>query len=557
MLLRLSIRDFVLVERLELEFGAGFSALTGETGAGKSILVDALGFALGERTDTGIIRTGCERAEVSAEFDLSAQPEALAALREQQLDDGTVLLLRRVVDAGGRSRGWINGTPSPLQTLREVAEALVDIHGQHAHQSLLRPEMQRRLLDQHAGLGAQVTQVAAAWQHWQTCRRTLAEATSGHAELADERERLSWEVEELEALDFTPALWEELNAEQRRLAHAAGLIDGARTALEQIADGEPAAAGLLGHALARLDGLAGLDPELDAMASLLRSAEAELAEAGSALRRYLNRADLDPQRLEAVEQRQAAILDCARKYRLTPATLPQRLEAGRARLQALGAAADLAGLQQSCAQAEQVFRGQAAGLSAARQQAAATLAAEVSAVMQDLALAGGRLVIALPPLAEGCASGCESVLFQIAHGEAEARPLARVASGGELSRISLAIQVVTSRAAAVPTLLFDEVDVGIGGGVAEVVGRLLRRLGKDRQVLCVTHLPQVAACADRQWQVSKAAREGSDGNRTWCSLVLELNAAGRIEELARMLGGVEITPITRRHAEEMLARSTS
>lgn len=551
MLQRLTIRDFVIVDRLELEFAQGFGAFTGETGAGKSILVDALAFVLGERADSSLVRAGAARAEVTAAFDVAALPGVGEWLAEQDLaapEDGE-LLLRRVLEAGGRSRAYINGSPATLQQLKAVAEDLVDIHGQHAHQSLLRGDAQRALLDGQAGLRDDVRAVGEAWRAWQDARTLFDEAERNGAQLAEERERLAWEVQELESLGLAGDEWESLNLEHKRLAHAASLIDGARYSLNVLSDAEGACEEQLDGALTRLDDLSSFDPGLAAVAELLRSAQTELVEAVSELRRYADRVELDPDRLAEAERRIDAVLSCARKYRETPETLPARLESARQRLAQLGEASDLEALAARVAAAESRYRGLAQALSKKRAKAAEALGKEVSAVMQELALSGGKFQIGLVPLEDGSAHGLEQVEFRIAglSGSA-AKPLAKVASGGELSRISLAIQVVTTRQAKVPTLVFDEVDVGIGGGVAEVVGRLLHRLGQDRQVLCVTHLPQVAARADHQWQVAKSQKGGEVLSR-----VLSLDAPGRVEEIARMLGGVEITATTRRHAEEMLA----
>ncbi|MDR2786887.1 MAG: DNA repair protein RecN [Candidatus Accumulibacter sp.] len=548
MLRRLTIRDFVLVDRLELEFMAGFGTLTGETGAGKSILVDALTFVLGERADAGLIRAGRERAEVSAEFALDDASAVDAWLRDKDLDGGDGLLLRRVLDASGRSRAYLNGSPATVHQLREVSELLVDIHGQHAHQSLLRAEAQRLLLDAHARLCGLTGQVADAWRQSREAQDRLESALAGAETLAKEREQLAWQVRELETLGFSAEEWQNLDVEHQRLSHAASLVDGARFSLDALAEDEVSCEARLDAARTRLDDLSGFDPALAEIAMLLQSAQAELGEAISALRRYADRLELDPARLGEVERRIEAVLACARKYRASPGALPGLLADWRERLSALGEAADTEALAARAREARQRYEALGQKLSAARAKAAKQLGTEVSRVMQQLALSGGRFEIALVPVGEGGAFGLEQVEFRIAGlAGAESRPLAKVASGGELSRISLAIQVVTSQAASVPTLVFDEVDVGIGGGVAEVVGRLLRELGSERQVLCVTHLPQVAARANWQWQVSKSSREGEVSSR-----VVALDESGRVEEIARMLGGVEITAITRRHAREML-----
>ena len=551
MLQRLTIRDFVLVERLELEFRSGFGTLTGETGAGKSILVDALAFVLGERADTGLIRSGAERAEVAAEFSLGDVPLVARWLQEQDLGSEEGLLLRRVLDASGRSRAYLNGSPVTVQQLREIAEKLVDIHGQHAHQSLLRPEAQRTLLDSHARLSDTAAQVAEAWRVWRDTKSALDAASSGIEALALEREQLEWQVRELDALGFSVAEWDGLNIEHKRLAHAASLVEGARYSMATLAEDDASCESLLDAALTRLEALAGFDPALEEITTLLQSAQAELGEALSALHRYADRLELDPDRLGEVERRIEAVLACARKFRTTPEEIPSLLMRWQDRLAVLGETADLKLLQERVAVARTKYETLARKLSVARTKAAKQLGGEVSRVMQQLALGGGKFEIGLLPVEEGGAYGFEQIEFRIAGLAGDAsRSLAKVASGGELSRISLAIQVVTSQAASVPTLVFDEVDVGIGGGVAEVVGRLLRELGTERQVLCVTHLPQVAARANWQWQVSKSAQEGVVRSR-----VVELDEDGRIEELARMLGGVEITAITRQHAREMLGFS--
>ncbi len=548
MLRRLTIRDFVLVDRLELEFETGFGTLTGETGAGKSILVDALAFALGERADAGLIRSGCERTEVSAEFDLQDSEAAADWLREHDFDTDEALLLRRVVDSNGRSRAYLNGSPVTVQQLREVAESLVDIHGQHAHQSLLRGDAQRALLDSHARLNPLLDEVSAAWHRWREARMLL-EAAAGNAEsLEKEREQLEWQVRELETLGFSPDEWDALNIEHKRLGHATSLVEGARFSLELLAEGDSACEVQVDAVANRLDDLADYDPALAEIAALLQSARAELTEAVSALRRYADRVELDPQRLGEVEHRIEAVLGCARKFRSSPDDLPTLLSRWQERLDALAETADIAGLEVRVAAARTKYEEHAKVLSKNRAKAAAALGVEVSRVMQQLALGGGRFEVGLVPVEAGNAHGLEQIEFRIAGLSGnEARSLAKVASGGELSRISLAIQVVTSQAARVPTLIFDEVDVGIGGGVAEVVGRLLRELGVERQVLCVTHLPQVAARANWQWQVVKSAEDGQMRSR-----VDSLDDDARVEEIARMLGGVEITAITRQHAREML-----
>ena len=548
MLRHLIIRDFVIVDRLELEFSTGFGALTGETGAGKSILIDALALALGERADAGVIRSGCDKAEVAATFDVASLPEVAVWLKDNDLEGDDELLLRRVVDAGGRSRAYINGSPATAQQLREVGEWLVDIHGQHAHQSLLRSDAQRNLLDAHAGLSGLVREVGAAFRGWRELEQTLRAASEGAEALQREREQLEWQVRELDTLAFTVDEWAALDLEHRRLGHAASLIEGAQFAIGLLSDDDGACERQIDSVATRLSSLAEYDPALEEVSGLVASVQAELSEAVSTLRRYADRADLDPARLAEVERRMDAVMAAARKCRVQPQELPGLLLTWRERLAALQASADLAALEKRVAAAHRAFMAQAEELSKGRRQAADAMAQAVSQVMRQLALSSGRFEVALLPVANGAVYGLEQVEFRIA-GLAgnEAKPLAKVASGGELSRISLAIQVLTSRSASVPTLIFDEVDVGIGGGVAEIVGRLLNELGSERQVLCVTHLPQVAAQANWQWQVSKTSRDGLT-----LSAIHALDEAGRIREIARMLGGVEITDITLQHARELL-----
>ena len=548
MLQHLTIKDFVIVDRLELAFSAGFGALTGETGAGKSILIDALALTLGERADAGVVRSGCDKAEVAATFDIAGLPEVGAWLSDNDLEAGDELLLRRVVDAGGRSRAYINGSPATVQQLREVGEWLVDIHGQHAHQSLLRGDAQRALLDAHAGLGATVRDVADAWKVWRDAELALRGATEGVEALQREREQLQWQIGELDTLAFGEDEWATLDVEHRRLGHAASLIDGAQFALAVLAEDDAACERQIDSVAGRLADLAEYDPALAEVAELLGSVQAELSEAVSTLRRYADRVDLDPARLAEVERRMDAVMANARKFRVQPPELPGLLVGWRARLAELDESADLAALENKVAAARQAYLAVAEKLSAGRRDAAAEMGSAVSEVMRQLALASGRFEVALLPVKDGAVYGLEQVEFRIG-GLAgnEAKPLAKVASGGELSRISLAIQVLTSRSASVPTLIFDEVDVGIGGGVAEIVGRLLHELGCERQVLCVTHLPQVAAQADWQWQVSKATRD-----EVTLSAIQPLDDAGRILEIARMLGGIDITDITRQHARELL-----
>ena len=549
MLKFLSVRDFIIVSSLELDFSSGFTALTGETGAGKSILIGALSLALGERGDAAMVRNGCERAEIAAEFDITTLPHLQAWLAGQDLaGDENVCLLRRVLDAGGRSRGFINGRSATLQQLREAGEQLLDIHGQHAHQSLLRPDMQRVLLDGYAGVTADAQQVSILYRDWQVLRRRRISLSENAGAVAAERELLQFQRDELHGLNFSAAEWNETQADHARLAHAASLLETAAFGIEILGESDTACLVQLNALTARLrDGMAH-DASLGDTLQMLESAQAELQEAVYALRHYQQRLDNDPQRLHELEQRIRGVMDAARKYRVAPEHLEEALQRIESRLAELGGDADLAELARQEQAAQHRYLGAAQKLSAGRKRAAGKLAREITAAMQTLAMQGGSFAVALSPLAEGNACGLEAVEFQVAANPGvPARSLAKVASGGELSRISLAIQVAASQIASVPTLIFDEVDSGIGGRVAEIVGRLLKQLGRDYQVLCVTHLPQVAAAADHQWQVSKMVENGVTLSR-----ITVLDNEQRIEEVARMLGGVKLTETTRKHAAEML-----
>ena len=554
MLQRLTIRDFVIVEHLELEFGDGFTVLTGETGAGKSILIDALALTLGERAETIVVRQGAARADVTAEFDIGGNRALAQWLADGDLagDEG-VCLLRRVVETSGRSRGFINGHPATATQLREAADFLVDIHGQHQHQSLSRPAAQRALLDAYGGLEAQAALVADLWRTWSRRREERLAFEGNAAAIAAERERLDWQAQELEALKLVPGEWAAVGAEHARLAHAASLIEAAQAGVDILSEGEGAALEQVNAVIAKLEPLLQHDPRLKDILDALEPAQIQLQEAASALRRYGERADLDPQRLREVEQRLDALHGAARKYRVDPDALLSLAEHTRQRLAELDAGGDPETLRLREAEAEAACREAAKKLTAGRKKAAKKLGEAVTGGMQELAMQGGVFEVALEPLETPAAHGLEQVEFRVApHPGVTPQPIAKTASGGELSRLSLAIQTVLSRVAKVPTLIFDEVDVGIGGRVAEIVGRMLRELGERHQVMCITHLPQVAATAGRQWQVSKVTRGGKVS-----STVVALDAAARIEEIARMLGGVKITETTRRHAAEMLGTTSA
>ena len=548
MLLSLSIRNFVIVDALTLDFAPGFSVLSGETGAGKSILIDALQLALGERADADVLRDGASRAEISAEFRLHAAARGWIETHDLAGDSADTALLRRTVDASGRSKAFINGSPVTLAQLRELGELLVDVHGQHAHQSLLKPAAQQQLLDEHGGLVDETRSVAARYRAWRDAQRALqdAEAMAGSAQR--EQQRLRWIVDELGEIAPASGEWEHVQAEHSRLSHAASLLEGAQAAVDALAQADDAALTRIDTVSGRLETLATYDPRLAPVLETLAAARIQVDDAARALTSYLARTEVDDRRLAEVDARVSALHAAGRKFKCAPEQLPALLDEARAQLAALDASADLDGLRQREAEARRAYDAAAAALTRSRRLAAEQMGREVTRAMQDLSLAGGRFEVALAPT-EPSASGSDRVEFQVAgHAGVAPRPLARVASGGELARISLAISVIAATATPVSTLIFDEVDAGIGGAVAETVGRLLKQLGQSRQVLCVTHLPQVAARGDQHFLVSKAEAAGRPVSR-----IGALDRKGRIEELARMLGGVEITETTRKHAREMLA----
>jgi len=548
MLRLLSIRNFVVVDALDVEFERGLTVLTGETGAGKSILLDALSLLLGDRFELRQLRPGADRAELAAAFDATDVPGVRAWLAEQDLaGDGDDVLLRRTLDAQGRSRAWINGRPATLAHLKDLGERLVDLHGQHAHQSLAQPVAQRNLVDAFGGFTALAREAAESFRAWRTAVDSCAAAAQAAQATSTEREFLDTRRRELAALAITESEWAELSAAQSRLANAADLIDAATQGGETLSEGDAALTVQLAQLTQRLKAAAAHDPALAEIVALLEPAAVELEEAARALRDYLRRLDLDPKELQRVEMRLTAIHDLARRHRVRPEALPALLAETEARLNALAESADAELLARRAAEAGAVYRVLAEQLSSKRRFAATELAHRVTAAMQSLSMAGGRLEIALDPLPSPASYGLDDVEFRVAtHPKQPLAPLSRVASGGELSRIALAIQVVASEVGQVPTLVFDEVDSGIGGAVAATVGELLQKLGSDRQVLCVTHLPQVAACADAHFRVTKTG--AGDGVR---SELAQLSAAERVEELARMLGGATITAKTRAHAREM------
>jgi DNA repair protein RecN (Recombination protein N) len=548
MLQALSIRDFVIVDTLELEFSAGYTALTGETGAGKSILIDALSLSLGARNEGDVTRKGCEKAEISTTFDIRNNLPAREWLQAQEIDVDDALILRRVIYADGRSRAFINGASATVGQLRDIGETLIDIYSQNAHHSLLKVATQREILDAYAQATPLAKQVGTLYKEWSQLYQQQLAYEKNASQFADELAVLRDSTRELKQLGFAIEEWAALQQEHARLSNGASLLSGMEASLQMMSEGDEVnALDLLSQAQAKLAELQAIDIGLQPILETLDSAVVQLEEASRALNRYLQKSELDPARLAEVESRIQAIHGAARKFRVKPDELPDLLTAQLGRMAELESFADDGALAKQVQATWQSYQAQAAQLSSIRQQAANKLAKTISEQMQALSLKGGQFAVALTP-GEPAAHGLEQVEFLVAgHAGVEPRPLNKVASGGELSRISLALQVTTASLGTVPCMIFDEVDVGIGGGVAEVVGKLLSQLGQHRQVLVITHLAQVAAQAQQHWQVSKSEQQG-----TTLSKIRTLDTNERVEEVARMLGGLQITETTRDHAREML-----
>lgn len=552
MLRQISIRNFVIVDQIDLDVLPGFTVLTGETGAGKSILIDALTLILGERGDTSLIRLGCERAEISVTFDISRLPSLAQWMNDNDLQgEEESCLMRRIIESNGRSRNYINGHAATLQQMRIAGDYLIAIHSQHAHQLLLQKDAQRELLDAFAGCGDLAKTVKSAYQHWKNCQQLRISMQERAAEMLDKRVQLEWQLEELSALNFSLDEWQQLQADHSRLSHLAALLETAEIAINALSDSESPVLGQLNTVITQLQNMQEYDRQLQPIADLLESGHIQVREGLYELKHYRQNLELDPQVLQEIEQRMSAIHTTARKFRVDPLQLPGLMDSLSQQLEALGSNTDIDRLQAHEAAAWSAYFQQATELTAIRDQAGRVLSQQVTEMMQALAMEGGQFSVTLTALEQGNADGLEHIEFQVAaHQGLPLRPLAKVASGGELSRISLAIQVVTSKVGVVSTLVFDEVDVGIGGKVAEIVGRLLKKLGQERQVLCVTHLPQVAAAGDQQWQVVKTVGAGESSQVL--SHISTLDPLQRIEEIARMLGGAHITETTRQHAAEML-----
>jgi DNA repair protein RecN (Recombination protein N) len=541
---RIILRDFVIVSELELDLSGGFTVLTGETGAGKSILIDALQLVTGARADAGVIREGAARTDVSAEFE--ASPALAPWLDGAGFDVLDSLLLRRTLDVQGKSRGWINGSPATAAQLRELGEQLLDIHGQHAWQSLTRPNSVRGLLDAYARVNT--SPLTAAWHQWRQAQKALSDAHAAQDSMQRERERLAWQIGEVDKLAPRKDEWDELNTEHSRLSNAQALLDAAHGALQALGDDDNNASNQLNVARHLLQNQEHLEPVFRGLTEVLASSLVQMEDAVHSLRAYLRRTEPDPQRLAELDERMALWMSLSRRYKRPPAELPGLMVAWKEELAQIDAAADLAGLEAAQQKAQSAFMEEAKAISHARAKAAPRLSKSITQAMQGLGMQGGQFQVALQDLPEPMQNGLEEVIFLVAgHAGTTPRPVSKVASGGELSRIALAIAVTTSQLGTAQTLIFDEVDSGVGGAVAETVGRLMKQLGADRQVLAVTHLPQVAACADHHLVVAKQLQ----GSITLSS-VTPVQGEQRVAEIARMLRGERHSSTTLAHAREML-----
>ncbi|MBD9393330.1 DNA repair protein RecN [Acidovorax sp. ACV01] len=541
---RITLRDFVIVQALELELTSGFTVLTGETGAGKSILIDALQLVLGARSDAGVVREGADKADLCAEFDCPAHLHPW--LDEAGFDIDELLLLRRTVDSQGKSRAWINGTPATATQLRTVGDSLLDIHGQHAWQSLTKPESVRGLLDAFAGV--RTAETAVRWTQWRSDQKALEQARLAQATLQQERERLQWQINEVDKLAPAEGQWEDLDAQHRRLSHAQALLDGAEGAIQALQDEETGSLTGLTRAHDLLQSHEHIEPEFANLADVLASSLAQAGDVLHSLQLYLRHAEIDPQRLAELDTRISLWMTLARRYKRTPAELPALHQNWKEEMRRLDAATDLEQLEAAEAFSATAYHVSARALSLRRAKAAPKLSNAITQAMQGMGMEGGKFEVSIAKAQEPSSHGIDDVVFLVAgHPGMTPKPIGKVASGGELSRISLAISVTTSELGMAPTLIFDEVDSGVGGAVAETVGRLMQQLGRDRQVLAVTHLPQVAACAHHHLKVSK--HKSPKGTTSTVSMV---QGEHRVTEIARMLGGERSTGATLAHAREML-----
>lgn len=550
MLLNLTIQNYALVERLELEFNQGMTVMTGETGAGKSILLDALGLALGDRADSNSIRVGAERADVHATFDIKHHTDAMAWLQERELDHGYDCLLRRTIASDGRSRAFINGQPVPVTDLRQLGDLLIDIHSQHEHQSLLKKETHRRLLDEFSGTQTLVQTLRQTFHKLTQTKKYLHDVQNNQSEANARKDLLRYQAQELEQLSLGENEFSDLEQEHQRLSQADLLLSQAYRALEINSEAEHNTLSVLHQSLQNLHAIKHSDAHLASAYELIETARIQIEEAVHELQSFTQSFQSDPQRLQTIDTRLAAIYQLARKHKVKPADLHAFYTELNRELAALqGGEESVEKLEKELKALLALYQTQADELSSKRQAGAKKLSKKVSQHLTQLGMPDGKFTIALTPLNEPHAHGLDDIEFLVtANAGQPAAPLHKVASGGELSRISLAIQVTTAETSVIPTLVFDEVDVGIGGGTAEIVGRLLRQLGERGQILCVTHLPQVAALGHHHWFVSKH----SDGKKTFTEIT-PLSQKEKITEIARMLGGVNVTKESLAHAKSMLA----
>ncbi len=548
MLRNLTVRDFVIVDCLELDFISGFSALTGETGAGKSILIDALQLALGGRADATMVRDGAKKADITAEFSLSDSVRSWLSMNDIESEE--MVLLRRTIDASsGRSRCFVNGITVTTAQMRMLGALLVDIHGQHAHQLLMKNDEQRALLDRHAGIGQEVAILSDQFKAWKLLEKRFTELQAHAEQMKEERELLEWQVHELEKIQPKVNEWEQVSQDYDRLSHAASLLDGVSGIINELSETDHSILSRINAISQTAVGLSEIDQKLMPVVDLLDSSKIQLQEAVYTLRDYLAHIDLESDQLHIVEKRMEALYSMARQFRILPEALPMELERRQKKLIQFKEESNLDRLKKQVSQAEAAYKALAQEISVKRQQAAQELSHAVTAIMQDLHMEGGQFSVAINK-ASPHTYGTDAVEFLVSgHSGAVLRPLAKIASGGELARISLAISVIASEATATPTLIFDEVDSGIGGAVAEMVGQLLKRLGGLHQVLCVTHLPQVASQAQQHYQVSKQTVSTIAHP---VSRITRLSDQERVTEIARMLGGTTLTSKALDHAREML-----
>ncbi|MEQ2559999.1 DNA repair protein RecN [Sutterella wadsworthensis] len=552
MLTTLNLKDFVIVDQLALDLSTGFTVLTGETGAGKSILIDAIQLIRGARADADMVRKGAERANIIAEFMPSEEALRWLEINDLQDSSASTVLVRRSIDKNGRSRAWINGITVTLSQLKELGDTLVDIQGQHAHQLLLKTQNQLKLLDAYAENTAQLEAVKKAFATWNAEAKRLEEASSSAEVRTAKIEQLTWLLEDLSALAPKKGEWESLNEEHTRLSHGVSIIEGLTASVDWLTQGEDSASDLVSRAQSRVDDLSNYDERLKGVSETLTTAAELIDDAAHDLERILDKTEADSNRFEKVDRRVSKYFTMARKYRTEPEVLYAFEAENKRRLEELQNDENLDALRTEEAEARAIYDAAAERLSKVRREAAARFAKAVTNEMQTLSMKGGRFEVKLVPIPRS-EVGVEKCEFLMAgHPGVDVSPLAKVASGGELSRIGLAIFTLTSRNTSVPTLIFDEVDSGVGGATGEVVGRMMKQLGQTRQVLCVTHLPQVAACGDHHLKVEKV----SDGIET-VSYLRELNPTQRVEEIARMLGGLLITQKTKVLAEEMVKANLS